>query len=138
MSDAPFSVSAAAQALGPAVVDPVCDLVQAVQARLQVLLDLRRGLDGRTFLMLLDLLRSGAEPGAHQLGGHLDVALHAEVLAERERLVRAVRTLEDARPPWRDAEGLAMPVERFERLHGAEPLAGNAVVCDLHLAPADL
>ena len=30
------------------------------------------------------LLAAGTDPAAHQLGRHLDVALHAEVLAQRE------------------------------------------------------
>ena len=75
-----------------------------------------------------DLLGPALQPGAHQLRGHLDMALHGEVAPERERLVRAVLALEHARRARRDAEGLAVPLEGLERLQLAEPLARHAVV----------
>src|SRR5438067_7132524 len=66
------------------------------------------------------------------------MALHAEVLAEREALVRAVRVLHHARGAGRNAEGLAVPLEGKEGLQIAEPLARHLVVRHAHLAPADL
>src|SRR5438067_11736486 len=66
------------------------------------------------------------------------MALHAEVLAKREAVVRAVRVLQHARGAGRNAEGLAVPVEGKERLQLAEPFARHLVVRHAHLAPADL
>ena len=37
----------------------------------------------------------------------------------------------------RDAEGIAVPLERLERLQIAKPIARHAVVGDAHFAPAD-
>src|SRR3989449_10660506 len=76
-------------------------------------------------------------PGADQLARHLDVALHAEVLAERERLVRAIRAPSDARRLRRNGEGLAVPVKTGELPRRAEPLARASVVFDHHRAPTD-
>src|SRR5437879_1565751 len=69
-------------------------------------------------------------PGADQLGRHLDMALHAEVLAQRERLVRAIRTPGDPRRFRRDGESLAVPVEGAKLPPCAEPLACAGVVLD--------
>ena len=98
----------------PAVVDPVGDLVQSGQARLEVLFDFARRLHAG-LAVPRDLVGAAAlQPVCDQLRGHLDVALHAEVPAERERLVRAVLALEHARRARRDAEGLAVPLEGLE------------------------
>src|SRR5690606_7415627 len=78
------------------------------------------------------------QPGLDHRHGHLDVALHAEMRADREGLVRAVVVLEDARGPRRDAEGLAVPVEGLECRKLAEPRARHGVVANAHLAPAHL
>src|SRR2546425_12068069 len=76
-------------------------------------------------------------PVADQLARHLDVALHPEMCAERERLVRAIRTPGDARRLRRDGEGLAVPVKTGELSRRAEPLARGSIVFDLNRAPAD-
>src|SRR5256885_8583815 len=74
-------------------------------------------------------------PGADQLGRHLDMALHAEVLAQHERLVRAVRTPGDPRRFRRDGKSLAVPVESAKLPPCAEPLACAGVVLYSDLAP---
>src|SRR5213593_3917737 len=84
-----------------------------------------------------ELLSPVFAPGADQLARHLDVALHSEVLAENERLVRAIRTPGDARRLRRDGEGLAVPVKAGELPRRAEPLARRGVVLDGDCAPAD-
>src|SRR2546425_10662195 len=75
-------------------------------------------------------------PGTDQLARHLDVALHAEALAERERLVRAIRTPGDARRLRREGEGLPVPMETGELSRRAEPLARGSVALDRDRAPA--
>src|SRR3981189_2715721 len=76
-------------------------------------------------------------PGTDQLACHLDVALHAEVLAEHERLVRAIRTPGDTRRLRREGEGLAVPVKTGDPSRCAEPLARGRVVFDRDRTPAD-
>ena len=122
----------------PAVVDLVRDLVQPIQARLEVALHFTRRLHRRALAVLGQLVGAAADPGAHQVRRHLHVALHAEMPAERERLVRAVLAFQHARRAGRNAEGLAVPLEGLERLQLAEPGARHAVVRDAHFAPADL
>src|SRR6267142_2701436 len=112
--------------------------VELLQLLLQAGFDLLGPLRGRARRAAPELIAAAAQPRADQLFGHLDVALHAEMPAERISLVLAVRVLQHPRRAGRDAESLAMPVERFERLQLAQPVARHRVVGDAHLAPADL
>src|SRR2546423_1611472 len=80
---------------------------------------------------------AGCEQRLDQLLGHLEVAFHAEVPAERIALVRPMRVLHHARGARWNGEGLAVPVERLEGLQLAQPFARHFVVGDAHLAPAD-
>src|SRR6266581_6364817 len=107
-----------------------------MHALVEPLEHLLRGLHRRPGLCN-QLLSPVFAPGADQLACHLDVALHAEVLAEHERLIRAIRTPGDARGLRRDGEGLAVPVETGELPRRAEPLARASVVFDRDRAPAD-
>src|ERR1043165_891883 len=100
-----------AEAPRPAVVKAARHLVQRGEARFQVLLHLFGLLHARAGRCLAYFLRAALDPAAHQLLGHLDVALHAEVLADGEGLVRAVRALHQPRASRRNAEGLAVPME---------------------------
>src|SRR3954454_24145938 len=122
------SSTSATEVFSPLVVDPIGHFMQALQARLQVLLHrfglLHRGARGRG----RDFPGAAARPGADHLLGHLDVALHGEVLADGKRLVHAMRILEDARGARRDAEGFAVPLEGLEGLQLAKPCARYAVV----------
>jgi hypothetical protein len=61
----------------------------------EALIEVTQNLVGRLYSrpgVLRDFIRSRAAPSLYQRCGHLDMALHAEVLAERERWIRAVRT----------------------------------------------
>src|SRR6266852_7211949 len=107
-----------------------------MHALVEPLEHLLRGLHRRPGLRH-ELLFPVFAPGADQLARHLDVALDAEVLAERERLVGAIRTPGDARRLRRDGEGLAVPVKTGELSRRAEPLARLSVVFDRDRAPAD-
>src|SRR5712691_8842389 len=107
-----------------------------MHALVEPLEHLLRGLHRRPGLRD-ELLFPILAPGTDQLGRHLDVALHAEVLAEHECLVRAIRTHRDARRLRRDGEGLAVPVKTGELPRCAEPLARASVVFDRDRAPAD-
>src|SRR5262245_12354624 len=92
------------------------------EAPIEITLDFGRRLHRRA-RALGDLVRSRAAPRLDQLGGHLDVALHADVLAERKRLIRAMAIREHDLGARRDREGLAMPVKAGEsREIGAEPM----------------
>src|SRR2546426_158391 len=98
-----------------------------MHALVEPLEHLLRGLHRRPGLCN-QLLSPVFAPVADQLARHLDVALHAEVLAKRECLVRAIRTPGDARRLRRDGEGLAVPVETGELSRRAEPLADRKSV----------
>src|SRR5882762_9227498 len=124
------------QSLDPAPVEARGDRVERTHALLQPLEHLLRGLHRRPGLRD-ELFSPVFAPVADQLARHLDVALHAEVLAEHERLVRAIRAPGDARRLRRDGEGLAVPVKTGELPHRAEPLARGSVVFDRDRAPAD-
>src|SRR5256885_2134519 len=63
----------------PALVEPLEHLLRSLHRR-----------PGLRYELLFPVFA----PGADQLARHLDVALHAEVLAERERLVRTMRSEE--------------------------------------------
>src|SRR5882672_2260045 len=117
------------QSLDPAPVETRGDRVERTHALLQPLEHLLRGLHRRPGLRN-QLLPPVLAPGADQLARHLDVALHAEVLAQNERLVRAIRTPGDARRRRRNGEGLAVPVKTGELPRRAEPLARASVVFD--------
>src|SRR6185369_9175914 len=133
----PDAATLAAQALEPALVDAPGHLVQPVDPGAEVALDFPHRLHARARVPLLDFARAFAAPRMHHLLGHLDVALQPEMLAERETLVGAVRVGQHARRAGRDRERLAVPVERFECGRVAEPLSRDAVIFDLHAAPAD-
>src|SRR5256884_4667192 len=90
----------------------------------------RPGLRGQLLFPIL-------APGADQLGCHFDMALHAQVLAEHERLVRAIRAAGDSRRFRRDGESLPVPVKGAELPPRAEPLARASIVFDSDRAPAD-
>src|SRR5712671_4726257 len=124
------------QSLDPAPVEARGDRVERTHALLQPLEHLLRGLHRRPGLRD-ELLSPVLAPGADQLARHLDVALHAEVLAENERLVRAIRTPGDARRLRRNGESLAVPVKTGELPRRTEPLARASVVLDGDRAPAD-
>src|SRR5579864_4940065 len=98
------------QPADPAPVQPVGYPVERTHARFEFLDDLLRCLH-RGARPRDQLLAPVLAPGADELGCHFDVALHAEVLAQRERLVGAVGTGSQARRPGGNAEGLAMPME---------------------------
>ena len=66
------------------------------------------------------------------------MALHAQVLAQGERLVRAMHALEDPGTAGRNAEGLAVPVKGLEAGELTQPFARHRIFGDAHLAPADL
>ena len=84
-------------------------------------------------------LRPALQPGADQFFGHLDVALHAEVLAERECLVGAMRVLR-ARACRRAECGRSRRASGTIRTPAAAPSHSRAtpLSATLHLAPADL
>src|SRR6266853_4229810 len=124
------------QSLDPAPVEALRDRVERTHALLQPLEHLLRGLHRRPGFRN-ELLAPVFAPSADQLGCHLDLALHAEVFAENERLVRAMRTPGDARRLGRDGEGLTVPVKTGERATGGQPLARASVVFDRDQAPAD-
>src|SRR5712675_371288 len=124
------------QSLDPAPVEARGDRVERTHALLQPLEHLLRGLHRRPGLRD-EILSPVLAPGADQLARHLDVALHSEVLAENERLVRAIRTPGDARRLRRNGESLAVPVKTGELPRRAEPLARASVVLDRDRAPAD-
>src|SRR2546430_7559295 len=124
------SSTSATESLRPAVVDAVGDRVELLQPLLQVRFDLLWPLHRRAGRVVPELVAAAAQPRADQLLGHLDMALHAEMPAERIGLVLAVRVLQHPRRAGRDAEGLAVPVERFERLQLAQPVARHRVVGD--------
>src|SRR5467141_1199810 len=107
-----------------------------MHALVEPLEHLLRGLHRRPGLRD-ELLFPILAPGADQLGRHLDMALHAEVLAQRERLVGAIRTAGNPRRLRRDGESLAVPVKGAELPPCAEPLACAGVVLDSDRAPAD-
>src|SRR3989441_7032525 len=107
-----------------------------MHALVEPLEHLLRGLHRRPGLCN-QLLSPVFAPVADQLARHLDVALHPEMFAERERLVRAIRTPRDARRLRRDREGLAVPVKTGELPRCAEPLACASIVLDSNRAPAD-
>src|SRR6266849_9183754 len=107
-----------------------------MHALVEPLEHLLRGLHRRPGLRD-ELLFPILAPGADQLARHLDMALHSEVLAERERLVRAMRAPGDACRLRRNGEGLAVPVKTGELPRRAEPRARASVVFDHHRAPTD-
>src|SRR4051812_24010988 len=131
------NATSATETLYPAVVETAGDFMQPIDAGREVLLDLRGLLHCRTDAGV-DLPAAGFQPQAHQLLRHLHMALHAEVLADRERLVGAMRALEHARRSGRDAERFAMPMEGFESRQVAEPRARDRIFRHPDLAPADL
>src|SRR5882672_6399459 len=110
------------QSLDPAPVEARGDRVERTHALLHPLEHLLRGLH-RGPGPGNELLSPVFAPGADQLARHLDVALHSEVPAENECLVRAIRTPGDARRLRRDGEGLAVPVKAGELPRRAEPVA---------------
>src|SRR6266571_5318804 len=112
------------QSFDPALVQLRGDRVERMHALVEPLEHLLRGLHRRPGLRY-ELLFPVFAPGTDQLARHLDVALHAEVLAERERLVRAIRTPGDARRLRRDGEGFAVPVKTGERSR----IRGNLLPC---------
>src|SRR4051812_34105443 len=116
------------QAFRPAVVEPVRHLVHRSEAVMQVLLDFIGLLNARAGRRSAYLVRARPEPAVDEFRRHLDVALHAKVLAKGERLVRAVRVFQQARGARRNAESLAVPVKRLERLQLAKPLARERIV----------
>src|SRR5713101_22593 len=131
-----MSTSLCFQSFDPAPVKARGDRVERMHPLVEPLEHLLRGLHRRRGFRN-ELFFPVFAPGADQLGRHLDMALHAEVLAEHERLVRAIRTPGDARRLRRDGEGLAVPVKPGELPHPAEPLARASVVFDRDRAPAD-
>src|SRR3977135_3937416 len=107
-----------------------------MHALVEPLEHLLRGLHRRPGLCN-ELLTPVFAPVADQLACYLDVVLHAEVLTEHERLVRAIRAPGDPRRFRRDGESLAVPVNPGELPRRAEPLARLSVVFDRDRAPAD-
>src|SRR6266571_4295138 len=101
------------QSFDPALVQLRGDRVERMHALVEPLEHLLRGLHRRPGLRD-ELLFPILAPGADQLARHLDMALHAEVLAEHERLVRTIRTPGDPRGFRRDGESLAVPVKAAE------------------------
>src|SRR5258706_44741 len=124
------------QSLDPAPVEARGDRVERTHALLQALEHLLRGLHRRPGPRN-QLLPPVFAPGADQLARHLDVALHSEVLAENERLVRAIRTPGDARRLRRNGESPAVPVKTGDLPGRADPPARRGVVLDGDRAPAD-
>src|SRR5467141_1897310 len=124
------------QSFDPAPVETRGDRVERTHALPQPLEHLLRGLHRRPGLRN-QLLPPVLAPGADQLARHLDVALHAEVLAQNERLVRAIRTPGDARRRRRNGEGLAVPVKPGKLADSTEPLVRRGVVLDGDRAPSD-
>lgn len=125
------------QAANPASVQYVGDGLQARDALLQIggelLGVLHRGAGLRRFLS------ARARPVAHHGRRHLDVALKAQTLAEDERLIRAIAALQDVTGARREAEGLAVPVERVEtRFQTVQPVARRRPVDAIDRQPADL
>src|SRR5712691_7345658 len=131
-----MEVSLSLQSLDPALVEANGDFVERAHALVEPLEHLLRGLHRRPGLGDKFLFPVFA-PGADQPGGHLDVALHAQMPAERERLVRAIRARRDLGRLRRDGEGLAVPVKTGKLAGRAEPLARQRVVLDRDGAPAD-
>ena len=70
-----------------------------------------RGLYCRTASVGSKFVRTDFAPIADHLFGHLDMALHGQMLADGIGLVRAMRAGEQMHRTLRQAESLAVPVE---------------------------
>src|SRR5690349_478957 len=106
---------------------------------MQVLAHLLRRLHRRTHAhVLFDLTRTRLAPRLDHVAGHLDMALHSDVLCTQdERLICTVRARPQAHGALRNTERLAVPVIRQES-RGGPPARASRVVHHVDLTPADL
>ena len=82
-------------------------------------------------------VRAILAPAANHRFRHFDMALQAEMFAQRETLVGAVTAGQQRHRTGRQAEGFAMPVETVEAAHITEPGRCRFAGDDRDLAPAD-
>ena len=126
------------ESFDPLRIKPVGELMQGRQMSGGVIQHLCRRLDAvRQWRDAIDFGWPGLAPCADQRLGHLDVALHAKMWAQRKHLVLAVRVVQQAFGTGRKLEGFAVPLEYRGLIHGAEPASCARRLLGGDAAPAD-
>lgn len=119
-------------------VKPVSNALHGGEVYFALRCNVGYGLDRRTIAGAGNFAGAGFTPVGDHFGGHLDMALQAEMGPEGVSLIRAVGTFEDACGLGGDGECLAMPMKCVEVVDVAKPALCGGVVEYRDLAPANL